>query len=87
MVPKRGDRQGTIHGVNVSTSTVLAAGKRAGMIAINFENKTKQKKVVPIQFNIKGGLDYVAEWSFDTSGFYSPIGTSVYKGSKAYGKQ
>jgi hypothetical protein len=70
--PNEVTRHGSIHGVEIATSTILAAGKRAGIVAINLKNETKQNKVVPIQFNIKGGLDYIPEW-----GFSRPKATSV----------
>ncbi|MEP7257412.1 MAG: hypothetical protein ABI687_03470 [Flavitalea sp.] len=57
-------RHGTLHGVNASTSTVLASGQRATLITITLENKTKENKIIPIQVNVKGGFDYVPSWNF-----------------------
>ncbi|MBN8861403.1 MAG: hypothetical protein J0H29_23660 [Sphingobacteriales bacterium] len=70
--PNEVTRHGSIHGVEIATSTILVPGERAGLVAINLENKTKQTKVLPIQFNIRGGIDYVPEW-----GFSRPITASV----------
>ena len=66
--PMEVQRNGELHGVHFSTSTILGAGMRAGLIAITIENKTKQNKIVPIQLNIKGGFDYVPSWGFGRPG-------------------
>ncbi|MBL7737396.1 MAG: hypothetical protein JNL51_18200 [Chitinophagaceae bacterium] len=62
--PMEVKRSGELHGVRFTTSTVLAAGMRAGLMEITLENKTKENKTIPIQFNVKGGLDYVPHWDF-----------------------
>jgi len=57
-------RQRTLQGVNVSSSFVLAADRRAGILAMTFQNTTPEKKTIPLQFNILGGLQYVKGWGF-----------------------
>ena len=44
--PMEVQRNGELHGVHFSTSTILGAGMRAGLIAITIENKTKQNKIL-----------------------------------------
>ncbi|MBL7737395.1 MAG: hypothetical protein JNL51_18195 [Chitinophagaceae bacterium] len=62
--PMEVQRSGELHGVRFATSTILAAGMRAGLLEIILENTTKEDKIVPVQFNIKGGFDYVPHWDF-----------------------
>lgn len=62
--PNEVDRKGRIHGVEISTETLLVAEKRAGVMVITLYNTTGEDQVVPVQFNIKGGLDYVSAWGF-----------------------
>ena len=58
------ERQGQLEGVRISSSTTLCAGKRAALLAMTFENRTSEEKRLPLQFTIRGGLDYVREWQF-----------------------
>jgi hypothetical protein len=58
------ERQGEVEGVRMSSSIVLCAGKRAALLAMTFENRTSEEKRLPLQFTIRGGLDYVREWEF-----------------------
>jgi hypothetical protein len=57
-------REGEINGVQVSTSTVLTDGKRAGVIEIKLCNQNDQKSTASLQFHIQGGLNDVNRWEF-----------------------
>jgi len=57
-------REGEINGIAVKTSTVLAHEKRAGLMILTFRNQTGADTLVPIQFHIQGGLNYVNRWEF-----------------------
>lgn len=57
-------REGEINGVAVKTLTVLADGKRAGLMVLTFSNQTGADILLPIQFHIQGGLNYVGRWEF-----------------------
>ncbi len=56
---------GEINDVSVETSILLPSKKRAGLIAFTFYNKSSQPVVMPIQFHIRGGINYVEQWEFD----------------------
>lgn len=63
-------QEGQLYGIFVRTKCFLVSGQRSGLIAISFQNRTSRKKIVPMQFNIVGGLEYVKYWGFarpDTS--------------------
>ncbi|OGV74560.1 MAG: hypothetical protein A3K19_04860 [Lentisphaerae bacterium RIFOXYB12_FULL_65_16] len=57
-------RTGVIHGVKVSSTTVLAVGRRALLLTAQLENRTGKPVHVPVQFNILGGLDINTRWEF-----------------------
>jgi hypothetical protein len=57
-------QEGELYGVFVRVRSCLASGLRGGLLAITFENRTSEKKNVPIQLNIVGSLDYVKYWGF-----------------------
>ena len=57
-------REGEINGIAVKTLTVLADGKRAGLMALTFTNETGMDILMPIQFHIQGGVNYVGRWEF-----------------------
>jgi hypothetical protein len=58
------ERKGSIQGVGVSSSLVLCAGKRAAVLVMTFDNRARAAKRLPVQFNIRGGLDHVSSWEF-----------------------
>jgi len=58
------ERKGSLHGVVISSSLVLCAGKRAAALVMTLENRTSAAKRLPVQFDIRGGLDYVTSWEF-----------------------
>lgn len=63
-------QEGQLYGIFMRIKCCLISGRRVGLIAIRFENRTLEKKQVPIQFNIVGSLEYVRYWGFarpDTS--------------------
>src|SRR5690606_27931517 len=57
-------RNGEINGISVKTTTVLPYGDRAALITMTFGNRTAKDILMPIQFHIQGGLDYVERWEF-----------------------
>ena len=57
-------REGELNGVGISTSTILAKGSRAGLMAIKLINRTEREVSVPLQLHIQGGLNYVNGWHF-----------------------
>ena len=57
-------RTGALHGIEVSSSTVLAAGRRGLVIAVTLKNLGQRVRRVPLQFKITGSLDYVHTWDF-----------------------
>jgi len=62
--PSEVQGRGVMHGIAVSTSTVLAPEERGGAIEVILVNTTSQTALVPIQLNITGSLDYVTAWDF-----------------------
>lgn len=57
-------RQGSVSGLNVESSLILAAERRAMILSFTVENPSKTSREVPIQFDIRGGLDYTKVWEF-----------------------
>ncbi|HWK56233.1 MAG TPA: hypothetical protein VNQ80_02775 [Parapedobacter sp.] len=57
-------REGEINGISVKTTTVLPHGDRAALIRMTFGNQSGKDILMPIQFHIQGGLDYVERWEF-----------------------
>jgi len=57
-------RKGEIKNIIVNSSFILPDNVRAGIMAITLENQESIKKYIPLQFNIKGGLDYINFWGF-----------------------
>jgi hypothetical protein len=62
--PSEVQQDGLVHGIAVSTSTVLAPGERGGAIEISLVNTGSQAALVPVQVNITGSLDYITVWDF-----------------------
>jgi len=57
-------REGELHGIAVSTSTMLVAGRRAGLLALTLRNTAAKTQQVPVQFSILGSFDNVRYWGF-----------------------
>src|SRR5690606_18136354 len=57
-------REGEVNGVAVTSNTVLTADHRAGLLRMTFHNQTGVAVVMPIQFHIRGGLNYTDKWEF-----------------------
>jgi hypothetical protein len=62
--PSEVQRRGLLYGIAVSTSTVLAAEGRGGLIEITFANSSSESAQVPVQLSLTGSLDYVTLWDF-----------------------
>jgi hypothetical protein len=69
--PFKVERSGEVDGLHISTATVLAAGKRAGILSVTVENPTAQTREVPLQCLVSGKLDACYDW-----GFAAPASTS-----------
>jgi hypothetical protein len=57
-------REGELHGIAVSTSTLLTSGTRGGILAVTLRNATDKKQDVPVQLGISGTFDNVKYWGF-----------------------
>lgn len=58
------EREGTINAVKVRNRTVLIDGLRVVLVMLDMENRRDTKIQAPLQFQIKGGLDYVDHYGF-----------------------
>lgn len=65
-------RNGRLNEIRVTTSTTLIYDTRACLISFTIENTSKQDKAIPIQFSIKGGLEYVNVWRFGRPNAVAP---------------
>jgi hypothetical protein len=66
--PFKVERRADVEGLRLSTATVLAAGKRAGILAVTVENTSPQPREVPLRCAVRGKLDR----SNDGWGFRAP---------------
>jgi hypothetical protein len=57
-------QSGQLNGVSVESTILLPTGQRSGLLAFTFHNQTGQAVDMPIQFHIRGGLNYVEKWEF-----------------------
>jgi hypothetical protein len=57
-------RWGHVGGLAVESSLVLAAERRALILSFTVENPEKTSRTIPVQFDIRGGLDYTKVWEF-----------------------
>ena len=69
--PFKVERRSEVEGLPIATATVLAAGKRAGVLSVTVENPTAQVREVPLRCSVDGRLDYCNNW-----GFAAPVSTS-----------
>lgn len=70
------EREGDLSGVTVSSQLVLCAQKRAAVMAMTFTNRTSGVRRLPLQFTVRGGLDYVRNWEFGRPNGVSPATTT-----------
>ena len=57
-------RQGEIAGVQLESAITLISGERALVFELKFQNSSSTSKVLSLDFDISGGLDYVTNWDF-----------------------
>ncbi len=62
--PYKVERSGSLPGLRVKTATVLAAGKRAGVLAMTLENTSTEAREVSVRFLVKTALDRNGTWEF-----------------------
>ena len=62
--PFKIEQSSEVDGVEVSAATVMASGKRAGLVFVTLHNTTQKTLEVPITFNTKGTLDSCDFWEF-----------------------
>ena len=62
--PFKLEQRGEVDGVEVSATTVLAPGLRAGLVSLALHNTTLNKLDVPLTFRTHGTLDYRDFWGF-----------------------
>ncbi len=70
--PFKVERSGEVDGLRISTATILAAGKRAGILSVTVENPTAQTREVPLRCSVNGKLDGCDNW-----GFAAPVSSST----------
>jgi hypothetical protein len=62
--PHKVVRQGSHLGVKVTSTTILAPGRRGGIMALKLENPTAETRDLPLCFAAKGTLDRTEAWEF-----------------------
>lgn len=62
--PYKVERQGKAGRVEVSAATVLADGKRAGLVALALRNQGEEAIDIPLRFDVAGTLDSCGFWEF-----------------------
>ncbi len=62
--PFKIEQRGEINGVEVSSATVLAPGKRGGLVALTLRNTTQNPLEAPLTFKTRGTLDRCDFWEF-----------------------
>lgn len=62
--PHKVVRQGSLLGVQITSTTVLASGRRGGIVALKLENPTAETRDLPLSFAVKGTLDRTEAWEF-----------------------
>jgi hypothetical protein len=71
-LPYQTEQTGRLNGIDVTSTTTLIYGMRAGILEIKFKNITNEKRTIPVQFiannnqTYKSTLDYVQNWGFST---------------------
>ncbi|MCY2954335.1 MAG: hypothetical protein NTU53_20580 [Planctomycetota bacterium] len=62
--PFKVERSGEVEGLHISTATVLAAGQRAGVLAVTIENATSETRQVPLRCDVRGSVGRSDSWEF-----------------------
>ena len=62
--PHKIEQQGAVNGLTVSAATVLAPGKRGGLVSITLRNTTSNAFSAPLVFTTRGTLDSSGSWEF-----------------------
>jgi hypothetical protein len=62
--PFKIEQRGKVDGLQVSATTVLVPGQRAGLVAIALSNATLNTLEAPLAFKTHGTLDYREFWEF-----------------------
>jgi len=63
-LPFQVQRQGEIADVQLESTITLIAGERALVFELKAQNKSSSSKVLSLDFDISGGLNYVTNWDF-----------------------
>ena len=72
-LPFQTKRVGEVQGIRVHSVTTLLYGRRAGVLSINLQNLSRQKKEIPVEFMANDpyvyqtSLDKIAVWGFGTA--------------------
>jgi hypothetical protein len=66
-------QRGSLDGVQSTATTSLIPGRRGGVMALAIENKTAEKRELPLRFSVKGTLDRAEAWEFAAPSSTSPI--------------
>jgi len=62
--PYKIEQRGEVNGVEVSAATVLAPGRRGGLVAVALRNTTASALQAPVVFKSRGTLDHRGVWEF-----------------------
>ncbi|MBN1854871.1 MAG: hypothetical protein JW829_19210 [Pirellulales bacterium] len=62
--PFKVEQRGEVHGIEVTASIVLAAGRRGGLVVVQLMNATQRRVEVPLAFKSRGTLDDCNFWEF-----------------------
>ena len=57
-------RRGELDGVQLESTITLITGERALVFELKLQNNNSTSKVLSLDFDIAGGLDYVTDWGF-----------------------
>jgi hypothetical protein len=57
-------RSCSTNGLDISTTTTLLKGERAGIIEISVRNETDATRQIPVSISVSGTLDRVVAWEF-----------------------
>ncbi len=75
--PFKVQRRGTVQGLGLNTVTVLAPGKRAGLLTVALENPADQARHVSLAFLLRGTLDRTETWEFGAPASRTPTVPAV----------
>jgi hypothetical protein len=57
-------RTAVVEGVRITTDTVLAPGRRAGIVSVALENTGAETRDVPLRCDVRGAPEYSIGWGF-----------------------